>query len=138
MWKRTFRQHRQGGGKTRGPFAANSGQLEGSGHDPVDQRRFAKVGLASNTRHKVIAGLQHGNSRQNSPAFFPTNFERPKTGQVNGRPNQKYEMGPAALPPFGEKDLSPRPASGSGLMHSCDFHGGSGGCQRIFTITSSS
>ena len=78
-----------------------------------------KVGLTSNMRHKVIASLQHCDSRQNSPAFFSTNFERPKTRQVNGRPNQKYEMGPAALPPFGEKDFSPRPSSGS--FH---YHGG--------------
>src|ERR1700704_1562773 len=89
-------------------------------------------------RHKVIAGLQHGDSGQNSPAFFPTNFERPKTGQVNGRPNQKYQMGPATLPPFGDQNFSPGPPSGSGLMHGCDSHGGSSGCQRIFITTSSS
>src|SRR5439155_26509983 len=84
-------------------------------------------------RHKVIAGLQHGDGRQNSPAFFPANFERPQTGQVNRRPDQEHYVGAAALPPFGEKDLSSGAASRSGLMHSCDFHGWSGGCQRIFT-----
>ena len=42
-------------------------------------------------------------------------------------------MGAAALPPFGEKNLSPSPPSGSGIGHDCDSQGGNRGCQRIFT-----
>src|SRR6266566_3378899 len=119
------------------PFSmlpALTSQIIAASNDPVDQRRLAKVGLASNMRHKVIAGLQHRDGRQNSPAFFPTNFVRAQTGQVNRRPNQQHDVGPAALPPFGEKNLSPGSSSGSGLMHGCDSQGGSSGCQRIFTI----
>ena len=77
--------------QTSRPFVAKAGNFEGSGHQPVDQRRLAVVRFAPDLRDKVIPGLEHRDRRKNAPAFLSLDLERTEARQVNGGPAEKNE-----------------------------------------------
>ena len=84
-------EHRHHRRQSRHPFVARAGKFEGCSHEPVDEWRFAQIGLASHLRHNVITRLEHGHRRQHAAAFFALKLQRPESWQINHDPNERDE-----------------------------------------------